>query len=190
MEEYFDCGHAEMVPSSDLDNPTSEVFYLPMHIVHKESSSTTKIRIMFDTSAKTSIGVSLNDVLVVGPTVHPPLVDVLLRFRFYCVALVADVSRMYRAVSLSDSDRDLHRFVWRKGPDAPLQDYRMTIVTCGVSASLFTANMAVKQNAHDHALQFPLAAETVDKSFYVDDCLSGADSVFRRWLPTQEMELK
>ena len=34
-----------------------------------------------------------------------------------------------------------------------------------------------KQNAHDHALQFPLAAETVDKSFYIDDYLSGADSV-------------
>ena len=77
MEEYFDCGHAEMVPSSDLDKPTNEVFYLPMHIVHKESSSTTKIRIVFDASAKTSTGVSLKDVLVVGPTVHPPLVDVL-----------------------------------------------------------------------------------------------------------------
>ena len=77
MEEYFDCGHAEMVPSSDLDKPTNEVFYLPMHIVHKESSSTTKIRIVFDASAKTSTGVSLKDVLVVGPTVHPPRVDVL-----------------------------------------------------------------------------------------------------------------
>ena len=131
MEEYFDCGHAAMVPLSDLDKPTSEVFYLPMHIVHKESSSTTKIRIVFDASAKSSTGVSLNDVLVVGPTVHPPLVDVLLRFRFYRVALVADISRMYRAVSLPDSDRDLHRFVWRKSPDAPLQDYRMTRVTFG-----------------------------------------------------------
>ena len=73
MEEYFDCGHAEMVPLSDLDKPTNEVFYLPMHIVHKESSSTTKIRIVFDASAKSSTGVSLNDVLVVGPTVHPSL---------------------------------------------------------------------------------------------------------------------
>jgi len=37
--------------------------------------------------------------------------------------------------------------------------------------------MAVKQNAHNHTLQFPLAAETVDKSLYINDCLSGADSV-------------
>ena len=37
--------------------------------------------------------------------------------------------------------------------------------------------MAVKQNALDHAVEFPRAAKVVDKSFYVDDCLSGADSV-------------
>ena len=59
----------------------------------------------------------------------------------------------------------------------PLRDYRMTRVTFGVSASSFAANMAVKQNALDHAVEFPRAAKVVDKSFYVDDCLSGADSV-------------
>ena len=50
----------------------------------------------------------------------------------------------------------------------------MTCVTFGVSASSFAANMSVKLNAMDHALEFPKA---VDTSFYVDDCLAGADSV-------------
>ena len=54
---------------------------------------------------------------------------------------------MYRAVELTRSDRDLHRFVWRSDPNAPLTDYRMTRVTFGVSASSFAANMAVRQNA-------------------------------------------
>ena len=49
---------------------------------------------MFDASAKSSTGVSLNDILLVGPTIHPPLLDVLLRFRLHRVALVADVSHM------------------------------------------------------------------------------------------------
>ncbi len=121
-------------------------------------------------------GVSLNSTLMVGPTVHPPLVDVLVRFRKHRVALMADISRMYRAVCLTDSDKDLHRFVWRESPNETLKDYRMTRVTFGVSASSFIANMCVQQNAVDFASQFPNAAEQVKTSFYVDDYLGGADS--------------
>ena len=170
-------GHAELVPAVDLETPSHSVFYMPMHAVRKDSSLTTKVRAVFDVSAKTSTGVSLNDVLLVGPTVHSPLVDVLLRFRFHRVALIADVSRMYRAISLTPSDRDLHRFVWRNSPSEPLQDFRMTRVTFGVSSSSFIANMCVKQNALDYAKVYPLAAQAVEDSFYVDDGLTGADSV-------------
>ena len=177
MEEYFLMKHAELVPTLALEKPPQEVFYLPMHAVRKESSATTKLRIVFDASAKSSSGISLNDTLLVGPTVHPLLTDVLLRFRFHRVALITDVSKMYRAVELTEPDRDFHRFVWRKSPKESLQDYRMTRVTFGVSASSFAANMSVKQNAADFALQYPLAVKAVTESFYVDDGLAGADSV-------------
>ena len=176
MEEYLELNHAEVVPVADLERPREEVFYLPMHAVIKQSSSTTKIRAVFDASAKSSTGVSLNDQLLVGPTVHSPLVDVLLRFRLHRVALTTDVSKMYRAVLLPSDDWDLHRFVWRKRLDEPLRDYRMTRLTFGVSSSSFAANMSVKQNAIDFTQEFPLAASAVHESFYVDDGLVGADS--------------
>ena len=177
IDEYFDMEHAEPVPVADMEKPSHSTFYLPMHVVMKQSSTTTKIRAVFDASAKTSTGVSLNDTLCVGPTVHSSLVDVLLRFRLHRVALIADVSKMYRAIALAPSDRDIHRFVWRSSPDAPLEDFRMTRVTFGVSASSFVANMCIKQNALDHASVYPLAAKAVENSFYVDDGLTGADSV-------------
>uniref|UniRef100_A0A1X7VHG3 Reverse transcriptase domain-containing protein n=1 Tax=Amphimedon queenslandica TaxID=400682 RepID=A0A1X7VHG3_AMPQE len=135
-----------------------------MHTVCKETSTTTKIRAVFDASAKSFTGVSLNDTLLVGPTVHPPLIDVRLRFRSHCVASVADVSQMYRAVRLTDTNQDYHRFVWRKCPKDPLKDYRMTRVTFGVSASLFIANMCVQQNAVDHALTHSHASKVVENS--------------------------
>ena len=53
----------------------------------------------------------------------------------------------------------------------------MTRLTFGVSASSFAANMSVKQNSHDFAMEYPLAAKTVEESFYVDDGLTGADSL-------------
>lgn len=70
MLEYLSLGHAENVPLTDAYKPQSTVYYLPMHVVYKSSSSTTKIRAVFDASAKSSTGISLNDTLLVGPTVH------------------------------------------------------------------------------------------------------------------------
>ena len=177
IREYFDMGHAEPVPAVDLRKPECDVFYLPIHVVRKESSSTTKIRAVFDASAKTSSGVSLNETFLVGPTLHPPLVDVLLRFHSHRIALTTDVSKMYRAVGLVESDKDLHRFVWRSHPGESLQDYRMIRVTFGVSASSFAVNMSLQQNADNFAHEFPVAVKAVHKSFYVDDGLTGADSV-------------
>ena len=120
MEDYFDKGHAESVPDDDKQKPPREVFYLLMHAIRKESSTATKLRAVFDASVKSSTGVSLNDTLLMGPTVHSPLVDVLLRFQLHRITLVADVSQMYRAVELIDSNSDLHRFVWRSSPEGDL----------------------------------------------------------------------
>ena len=70
MNEYIELGHAEVVPHADLEKPTSEVFYLPMHVVRKDSSTTTKLRAVFDISMKTGLGASLNDTMMVEPTLH------------------------------------------------------------------------------------------------------------------------
>ena len=176
MNEYFEKGHAGRVPLYDLEKSSQEVFYLPMHAVKKESSMTTKIRAVFDASAKSSTGVSQNDTLLVRPTIHPHLLDVLLCFCLHHVALVAAVSRMYCAIEITKPDRDLHWFVWRRNPKDPLLDYCMTQVTFGVSATLFAANMLVKQNAIDFVMDYPLAVDAVNRAFYVDDGLTGADS--------------
>lgn len=50
----------------------------------------------------------------------------------------------------------------------------MTIATSGVSASCFAANMALKRELTD---KYPLAARVVHELFYVDDTLTGADSI-------------
>ena len=106
--------------------------------------------------------IPLNDTLLVGPTVHSYLVDVLLRFRLHRIALTTDISWMSCAVELIKSDRDYHQFVWRCNPNQHLRDYGMTRITFGVSASPFGTNMAVRQNAIDHISVLSLAAEPVN----------------------------
>ena len=132
MEEYFQQNHTESVSPVYANKPCNEVFYLPMHTVSKESSTTTQLCVVFDASAKTTTGVSQNDQLLVGPTVHASLNDVLLRFRRHRVALAAGISKMYRAVLLPENQHVLHCFVWKSNPRHPLKDYWMTRLTFGV----------------------------------------------------------
>ena len=133
----------EQVPLEELDSPHRVVYYLPVHAVYKEDSTTSKLRIMFDASAKTSSGTSLNNHLLIGPTVHPPLVDVLLRFRKFDIPLTTEVSHVYQAVKLAGDQKHLHWFLWREDPKQSFQHHRMTRLTFGVSASSFAANMAL-----------------------------------------------
>ncbi len=81
VREYVNLGHAELVPELDLLKPDSTTFYLPMHGASKSSSTTTKLRVVFDGSAWTTSGHSLNDQLLTGPSTYPLLVNILLRFR-------------------------------------------------------------------------------------------------------------
>ena len=57
IKEFLDLGHMEKIPESEVPIATSKSFYLPHHCVFKESSTTTKLRVVFDASAKTTSGV-------------------------------------------------------------------------------------------------------------------------------------
>ena len=105
VQGYLDLGHAEIIPASE---PTpAQTYYLPMHSVTKQSSTTTKLRVVFDGSAATTSGLSLNQSLLVGPTLQPTLGTILMTFRAYPIAISANIAKMYREVELAEKDRDL-----------------------------------------------------------------------------------
>ena len=83
---------------------------------------------------------------------------------------------MYRAVELAPKDWDLHRFVWRTEPTSDIRDYLTTRVTYGVSASPYLAVQSLHQTATDFGKDHLLAAPRVYNSFYVYDCLPGAET--------------
>lgn len=125
VAEYGNLGHAEKVPEHDLDKPSESVYVLPMHGVTKLSSSSTKLRVVFDASAASSNGVSLNDTLLSGPSLYPLLSSVITRFRTHEIGMTSDITKMFREVSLVDEDKDYHRFLQR-GSDGVLHDWRMS----------------------------------------------------------------
>ena len=73
MLEYEGQGHMVRINSEDLHHNNKPTCYLPHHAVFKENSTTTKLRVVFDGSAKTSSGVSFNEVQRVGSVVQNDL---------------------------------------------------------------------------------------------------------------------
>ena len=182
MKEYLTLGHAIEItgqqphPQHSQMNKSASTYYMPVHSVVKESSSTTKVRAVFDASAKTSNHVSLNDILAVGPTLHPTIDQILLRFRQYRVAITSDITKMYREVLLDPQDQPLHRFIWRETPTEGWREFQMTRVTFGVAASPYLAVKTLQQAGADHGEEHPEAQWHIDNSFYVDDLLGGAST--------------
>ena len=175
MQEYIDLGHAQPV-GAKAHLPSSEIYYMPVHAVFKDSSTSTKVRAVFDASAKTTNKRSLNDLLAVGPTLHPTLSQIILNFRTYVVAISSDISKMYREVILHPADRALHRFIWRNSQDSDWKEYEMHRVTFGVAASPYLAVKTMQQAALDFGEEHPEAQWHINNSFYVDDLMGGADT--------------
>ena len=170
VREYFTLDHAEDVPSDEL---TKSAYYLPVHAVIKDSSTSTKVRAVFDASARTSTGSSLNDQLLAGPNLYPPLSDVLIRFRCHTSAVSADISKMFREILLNAEERDWHRFLYRN-TDNTIREARMKRLTFGVKSSPFIATQVLRHHATTHLESHPTAANIILTDFYVDDVLTGA----------------
>lgn len=74
-----------------------------MHGIVKNSSTTTKLRVVFDASAHSESGASLNDQLL---SLYPHLTRVVNRFRTHSIGKSSDMSKMFREVGLQPSERD------------------------------------------------------------------------------------
>ncbi|XP_073967346.1 uncharacterized protein [Choristoneura fumiferana] len=174
MADYLQAGH--MRPASGL--PSSDRYFIPHHGVLKESSSTTKLRAVFDASAASSSGVSLNQVLMSGPKLQQNIEDIILRFRTHAVVFTCDIKQMYRQVRMHDEDCKYQTIYWRESPDKPLQQqFELTTVTYGVSSAAYLAMRVIHELATLNKELHPEAARVLSEDTFVDDVISGSSDV-------------
>lgn len=174
MEEYIEMGHMEPIAAEELHNVR---YFIPHSCVEKPDSTSTKLRVVFDASAKTTSGVSLNDVQIVGPNVQRDLNDVLIDFRGHNIVLMADVEKMYRQVKVAEPDTWFQCILYRKDQSLPIRAYRLTTVTYGEASSSFLACRALKQVAVEERETSPQVADAIENCFYVDNLMLGAPNV-------------
>lgn len=88
-----------------------EVHYLPHHPVVLQDKQTTKVRVVYDASAREKVGPSLNDCLYSVPSLSETISDILIRFRCHKTALVGDIEKAFLMISVAEDDRDALRFL-------------------------------------------------------------------------------
>lgn len=108
----------EAVPQKATGD-SDKIHYLPYHPVIRNDKATTKVRVVYDASAKCQHNPSLNDCLYSGPSFDQSILDILLGFRTYRVAVTADIEKAFLMISIKPEDRDALRFFWT--PDSSLE---------------------------------------------------------------------
>ena len=175
IEEYLEKNYIHSVL---LDEPTPTTEWLLPHFpVLRADRTTMKTRIVFDASAKFRRK-SLNSEALPGPKLQADMFSILVRFRKQLVALVGDASQMYHQLVLPLEDRPLHRFLWRnldqsKEPEA----YEFLRYVLGGCYCPFCARYVWQKHADDHKAEYPLAAEVVKNSCYMDDLMPFVETV-------------
>lgn len=174
IREYEQLGHLEVLSDFNLDEPHC---FLPHHCVLKPTSSSTKLRVVFDASCKTSNGISLNDTLHPGPKLQNDLFITLLRFRLHPFVATADIQKMYRQVYIDPPDSNFQLILWRNKCSEPLKILRLRTVTYGTAPGAYLSIRTLYKLAEDEGKDFPEGARFLRECFYVDDAMIGAETV-------------
>lgn len=174
LDDYHAQGHMELVKSLGHDDT---VYYLPHHAVIKPSDPSGKIRVVFNASARTTTGYALNDCLLPGPKLQQELWLVLTRWRLMRYAFTCDIVQMFRQIDIQRQDQNLQCILWRRTPDSPMLTYRLTTVTYGTTSAPYLAIRTLLQLAKDEHHNFPLGSFALENNAYVDDILTGGDTL-------------
>ncbi|XP_030757751.1 uncharacterized protein LOC115883521 [Sitophilus oryzae] len=170
MSEYESLGHM-------CDDVVDDGYYLPHHAVIKNCSITTKCRVVFDASAKSSSGFSLNNVQYVGPTNQQDVFSILTRFRIHEFVLTGDISKMYRQVLIDSNETKFQKIFWRSQSDEKINVYKLNTVTYGTASAPYLGVRCLFQIADENENKFPIVSNIIKRDFYMDDVLTGSDSI-------------
>ena len=152
-------------------------FYIPHKAVIRETAETTKMRIVYDASARaTPESPSLNECLYPGPPLQNKLWDILVRQRAYPIAVTADIQKAFLQIRIRECERDALRFHWRKSEHGKLEILRFTRALFGLAPSPFLLGGVIEAHLDAWEEREPEIVAELRRSLYVDDLLTGGQT--------------
>lgn len=177
IDEYVSLGHGKYVPLSLVNELGENKYFIPHHCIIRDDHTTTKLRVVFDASMKSTSGASLNDIMFKGYQVQPELFDIICRFRTFKFVLIADIEKMFRQVKVNPKQVFLQNILWRENPQSDLKCIELQTLSYGTNSAPFLATRSLHYLADKFSDKFPLAADVIRTQCYVDDILCGTNSL-------------
>ena len=177
MQDMVDRGVSRKLSPKEIEDWTGPSFYISHLAVTNPKSTSTPIRIVFN-SSQSHNGISLNNCLAKGPDSYSnSIIGLLIRWRENKVAMVADIKKMFHSIYLQDLETHCHRYLWRdmdpnKNPDV----YVIQRVNMGDRPASAIATEALKLTAELQKKEYPEAAELIIHSSYMDDLVDSVEN--------------
>ena len=87
----------------EIQQQEKEVFYMPHKPVVRESATSTKVRMVFDASARPHLlANSVNECMHTGPPLQPLLWDIMIRARMSSDILLADLQKAFLQIAIKE----------------------------------------------------------------------------------------
>ncbi|XP_018375981.1 PREDICTED: uncharacterized protein LOC108769466 [Trachymyrmex cornetzi] len=172
MQDYLNKGHMSYFADYGESQPL-DVYFIPHQPVIRPDSMTTKLRVVFDASAKTTLNTSLNDKLMPGPNLQQDLQGIVIRFRVHQFVLTADITMMFRQILIDSQNSRFQLILWRSDRDQQIQIFQLNTVTYGTACAPFLAMRCLRELAKTYCHELPRAAKAVLEDSYMDDFLTG-----------------
>ena len=171
IKSQLERGVAVKLSADEMESWSGPCQYITHHAVLKDSVST-PVRVVSNSSFN-NCGNSLNSCLATGPNSLNPMLDVMLRFRSYPVALQLDLAKAYNTLRSGLVERHLRRFVWRFDPSEPWQDYAIDRVHFGDASAGCQLEVGKDIVADAGAFIDKEASQKLKDDLYVDDGMTG-----------------
>ena len=179
--QYIECMREAIAANHKIKLNEGEICskhcFLPNHHVLKESSLTTKLRVVYNAFSKTSTSISLNDCSKIDLVVQNTSFDIVLPFRTHQIVLLTEIEKMYKQIYLDKNDAEYQSSSWRENDNDNLNVYCNPVVLFGCASAPYLATRTLNQLAEDEKLKFLMASKIVLRDFYVDDLMTGADNI-------------
>lgn len=171
VQNLLNKGYCKELTEDEKSNFQTKSFFLPIFFINQKK----RVRMIWDAAAKVG-GKSLNDYLQNGPNLYNDITKVMGQMREKKYLIVGDVQDMFHRITLTESDSECTRFLFRFDNESTIREFKMNVLCFGLKSAPTISQYCRNKAAEEFQDKYPKASHIVINNSYVDDVVTSLDT--------------